>query len=313
MTQLQTEIAANPEREPQAALASSTEIAWETVIPLGLMHVLGFALAPFYFSWTGLAVALVGAYVIAPLGVNLTYHRALAHRSLRLPRWLERSLVVVGVWSFQGPPIPWVTIHRLHHRHSDEERDPHNATRGFYWSHMGWITRPPYRPWPSATFARDLAADPFYVWLDAGWHWFSIYLAHVLLLIGGSVMLSHWAGYTWAQAFELGMSVLVWGVLIRHIYTWHITWCINSVTHLWGYRSYESNDLSRNNWVLGLLGGGEGWHNNHHHDPASASNWHKAWEFDLTYVFIRCLEGCGLAHGVKRPRSQRRATLHAGD
>jgi stearoyl-CoA desaturase (delta-9 desaturase) len=85
---------------------------------------------------------------------------------------------------------------------------------------------------------------------------------------------------------------------------WHITWSVNSLAHVWGYRNYETSERSRNNWLVALLANGEGWHNNHHVDPTSASNWHRWWEIDVTYVVIKGLERLGLASDVNPPRAR---------
>ena len=106
---------------------------------------------------------------------------------------------------------------------------------------------------------------------------------------------------------QFGLSLLVWGVILRTVYVWHITWAVNSLSHLFGYRSYETGEESRNNWFVAFITGGEGWHNNHHHDPVSASVQHRWWEIDLNYYVIKLLEWCGLATRVVRPAHQRRA------
>ena len=102
-------------------------------------------------------------------------------------------------------------------------------------------------------------------------------------------------------------SWLIWGVVLRTVAVWHITWAVNSVTHVLGYRRYATPENSRNNWPLGILAAGEGWHNNHHHDSASASNQHRWWEIDLTWYHIWLLERVGLATKVIRPRARRHA------
>jgi len=94
---------------------------------------------------------------------------------------------------------------------------------------------------------------------------------------------------------------------VRTVIVWHITWSVNSLTHLFGYQRYDTGENSRNNWVVALLAVGEGWHNNHHHDPASATNQHRWWEIDLTYGVIRMLERVGLATDVTLPRHVRHA------
>ena len=285
--------------------ATSTP-SWGSIIPIVLVHGLAVGLAPWYFTWTGFAVGVASAYVIAPLGINLGYHRLLTHRSLAVPKWLEHVLVAIALLSLEGPPIQWVATHRLHHRWSDEEQDPHSPTRSFFWAHMGWLFVNWQNQLAATTYARDVSRDPFYRWLQVGLRWFAVYVAHVALFWGVAVLGTWWGTGDLAAALHTGASVVVWGVLVRQLYVWHVTWGINSVTHRFGYRSYETSDGSRNNWLLGLLGAGEGWHNNHHHDQASASNWHRPWEIDYTYMLIRLLEVFGLATEVKRPRHERK-------
>jgi fatty-acid desaturase len=106
---------------------------------------------------------------------------------------------------------------------------------------------------------------------------------------------------------QLGLSFLVWGVALRTVATWHTTWGVNSLVHRHGYKNYDTPDDSRNSWVASIFASGEGWHNNHHHDQASASNRHKWWELDLSFGVVWCLERLGLATNVIRPRHERKA------
>lgn len=103
------------------------------------------------------------------------------------------------------------------------------------------------------------------------------------------------------EAVQFGFSVLVWGVFVRTVLVWHITWAVNSVTHLLGYRNYATLDSSRNNVLVGLLSNGEGWHNNHHADPRSARFGRRWWELDTTWLTIRLLAALGLARKVVAP------------
>jgi stearoyl-CoA desaturase (delta-9 desaturase) len=111
-------------------------------------------------------------------------------------------------------------------------------------------------------------------------------------------------GGTFVQATRFGFSLLVWGIFVRTVVHWHLTWAVNSVSHLWGYRNYETPDNSRNNIILGVLANGEGWHNNHHADPRSARHGHKFWELDVAWLTIRLLMVLGLATNVATPSAQ---------
>ena len=131
-----------------------------------------------------------------------------------------------------------------------------------------------------------------------------IYLVQALLFFVAGLAVGWTTTGVFLKGLQFGLSLLVWGVFVRTVASWHITWSVNSVTHLWGYRNYATADNSRNNWLVGLLAHGEGWHNNHHAQPRAAAHGHKWWEFDQTYLTIRLLEAVGLVKDVVRPRSQ---------
>jgi stearoyl-CoA desaturase (delta-9 desaturase) len=109
------------------------------------------------------------------------------------------------------------------------------------------------------------------------------------------------SGLSVLAAVQFGSSLLVWGAALRTVVVWHSTWAVNSVTHVWGYRNYETSDVSRNNVIIGFLVSGEGWHNNHHADPRSARHGHQWWELDVTWLMIRSLMVVGLATDVVLP------------
>ena len=106
---------------------------------------------------------------------------------------------------------------------------------------------------------------------------------------------------SWPAGVQFGLSLLLYGVVYRTLFSWHVTWGVNSLGHLWGYRNYQTDDNSRNNWFVALVSNGEGWHNNHHADQRSAAHGHRWWEFDVTYLTIRMLHLFGLARDVVTP------------
>jgi fatty-acid desaturase len=198
-----------------------------------------------------------------------------------------------------------VTSHRMHHQFSDQRQDPHSPLVSFFWAHMGWML---YQNDSVDTvdayvkYCPDLLTDRFYKRLERGYRWLWIYLAHALLFfaIGLAVEWIHTGSL--ARGAQFGASLVLWGVVIRTIYTWHVTWAVNSAAHRWGYRSHATNDASRNNWLVALATNGEGWHNNHHADQRSAAHGLAWWELDVTYLTIRLLERLGLADKVRHPR-----------
>ena len=272
------------------------------------------ALVPWFFSWTGVVVLVAGIYVFGLLGINLGFHRLIAHRSFSCPLWLEHCLAILGTCCLQFSPGFWVAVHRRHHSFSDDEQDPHSPLKSFFWAHFGWLlVRPPdMKPGPmTARYAKDVMRDPLYAMLERRKNWIKLtFLSWLAFFATGFAAASLW-GASLGNAVQFGASLFVWGGALRTVLIWHATWSVNSVTHVWGYRNYETSDGSRNNPVIGLLAGGEGWHNNHHAAPASARHGHKWWEFDLAWLTIRALMLLGLVTKVTLPADNLAVTLKA--
>jgi len=257
-----------------------------TGIGLLILH-LGTLLAfiPATFTWSGVAVAIVLCNLTGGIGLSLGYHRMLTHQSLRVPRWLNHTIAVLGVLGMEGGPITWVATHRRHHANSDSAGDPHNGRRGLRWSHMEWLYRPnEARPTQDEMqrLTPDLMSDPFYRFLERTNLYWQIGLGLALLLLGG-------------------VSWVIWGMFVRVIFTIHVTGLVNSVAHNFGYQTYQTGDESRNNWWVALLTWGDGWHNNHHAFPSSARHGLRWFEFDTTWLTICTLKALGLADSVRIP------------
>ena len=276
-----------------------------------VLHLLALLIfVPWLFSWTGVIAFFAGVTIFGQLGIPVCYHRQLTHRSFETPKWLERSFVVLALCSAQDTPAKWVAWHRKHHNHSDEREDPHSPLVNLFWSHIGWLCVK-NRSLTTISFyekyARDILKDPFYMYLERRWLTIAwIYLGHAAAYFLVSWAVAYAVLQESAAALQLALSLLVWGVIARTVYVWHITWSVNSLSHVFGYRNFETEDNSRNNWLVALITGGEGWHNNHHADQAAASVQRRWWEFDLNYYIIKCLEWMGLATNVVAPMSVRR-------
>ncbi len=285
------------------------KVLWQYAIPIAALHLLALlAFVPWLFTWTGLIVMIVGVHVFGQ-SINICYHRLLAHRSAQVPKWLERLYVILALCCMQDTPGRWVATHRFHHNHSDEPADPHSPLVTFLWGHVGWLiihNAGTHNIGTYRKYAPDILADPFYLYLEKSRTWVWIYVGHALLYFATGLAIGGATGGLMA-GLQFGSSLLVWGVIVRTVVVWHITWSVNSLTHLFGYSSYETGDHSRNNWLVGLLALGEGWHNNHHYDPASASNQRRWWEIDVTYYEIKLLELLGLARNVIPPKHRRHA------
>ncbi|MFM7455676.1 MAG: acyl-CoA desaturase [Vulcanococcus sp.] len=264
---------------------------WAVLGFMAALHALGLvALLPQFWSLPALAALLVLYWVTACLGVTLGYHRLLSHRALRVPRWLERCLATCGALSCQHGPIDWVGLHRHHHKFSDTDADHHDSSKGLWWSHMGWMlqTVPAMAAVPRLT--GDLARDPYYRWLNQWFLLLQLPLAALLFWIGTISGAGGWA-------------LVLWGIPLRLVVVYHVTWLVNSATHCWGEASHDSGDQSRNNPWVAAFTFGEGWHNNHHAYPHSARHGFGPRQFDLTWQHIRLMRALGLATRVRLPRA----------
>ncbi|MBY0589451.1 fatty acid desaturase [bacterium] len=260
---------------------------------MAAMH-LGCLVAPFFFTWSALGVCLAFYWLTGTVGVTLGYHRYLAHRSFKLSRPAEFFVYMLGVLSMQGSPLMWAATHRVHHARSDKDGDPHSPRHGKWWSHMIWLLIDNHRskdPVFVNKVCPDLVKDPMIQFFEKTFVWWTVAFGIAMLAIGG-------------------LPWLLWGLCVRVVITYHATWFVNSATHLWGYRTYETGDDSRNLWWVALVTGGEGWHNNHHAYPRVARAGHQWWEFDTTYGVILLLKSLGQAWDVndKLPDATRKGT-----
>ncbi len=255
-------------------------------------------------------IFVVVYYLLAGLGVNLGYHRVLSHRSLRVPRWLERLLVLVGLPA--GTPVQWTGNHRFHHAHTDTPLDPHSPVqRGFWYAHVGWyigtsnvflcvlysLAGPArmlldafMRPRTNQQYnylARDVSADPFYRWLSRP----RPYALFMLMHLGIAAGLAYWR-------WGIGGLAIFW-ITLAALY--NMGDAIDSVSHMYGHRLSGQQDASRNSMVMGLLILGEGWHANHHRFPWSAKHGLARGQFDWTWQVIRLLRALGLAYVIRLP------------
>jgi stearoyl-CoA desaturase (Delta-9 desaturase) len=263
-------------------LPNRQKLNWLTTIVLILLHI-GAVAALFMFSWRAFAVTVFLYWMTIGLGISMGYHRLHTHRSYQIPRFLEYFFAVCGSMTLEGGPIFWVATHRLHHQKSDLPGDPHSPHDGAWWSHIGWIllgetnhnnTR------VLSKYAPDLAKDPFYVWLN-NYHWVPLTILGVVLYAIG------------------GMPLFLWGGCLRVVVGLHSTWLVNSATHMWGRRRFETRDDSRNSWWVALLTFGEGWHNNHHAHPTSARHGLAWYEIDHSWILISIFKFFGIAKFVK--------------
>jgi stearoyl-CoA desaturase (Delta-9 desaturase) len=285
---------------PTPSKASTAQIALTALIVVGPF--VGIALAVIAgvpVGWVDIAL-VVGLYAFTVLGVTAGYHRLFTHRAFVACRPLKITLAVMGSFALEGSLTSWVGNHRIHHRFSDREGDPHSphfpaarsAWRGLLHAHVGWL----FRPAPSVE-RRDIA---------------DLLVDRDLVIV--SRLFPLFAAATFALPFVVGwvavgtltgaVSALVWGGLLRIVLVHHVTWSTNSVCHIFGKRPFRSDDQSSNVAALAVLSLGESWHNAHHAFPRLARHGVDRGQLDLTALAIRGWEKLGWVHDVHWARPE---------
>jgi len=278
--------------------------ATATFAPLGL---LGFAVWRAWggaLHWQDLVVMAIG-YSATGLGVTVGFHRLFTHRSFKTSTPVRALFAVLGSAAVEGPLIEWVSTHRMHHRFSDREGDPHSphtdrdlgwrgAFRGLLHAHLGWLFRATDLALPER-YAPDLLADPLTRFVDR------TFLVWVLAGLAAPFGL----GVALSGTVAGGLTGLLWGGAVRILLLHHATFSINSLCHFFGRARFDTGDQSRNLAWLALPTFGEAWHNNHHAFPTSARHGLTRWQLDPGAWLIGALERVGLAWDVVRITPER--------
>jgi len=224
-------------------------------------------------------IILMGIYFLTGIGLTIGYHRMLTHRSFQAHPAVRFSLLALGSIAGHTDPVRWASIHIQHHAHSDTDGDPHSPRDSLFHAHFGWIydginpQQEIYGKWLLKDTMALFFQRTFLLWVALGFV--------VPYLLDG------WRG-------------LLWGGLVRMFLSHHITFSVNSICHTFGQRPFDTGDRSTNQWLVGVLALGEGWHNNHHAFPRSAVHGLRWWQIDLSAYVIMILEWLGLVWHVQR-------------
>jgi stearoyl-CoA desaturase (Delta-9 desaturase) len=253
-------------------------------------------------GWHDLALFAI-FYFLTGFGVTVGFHRMLTHRAFQTSKPVEYLFAILGSMSVQGPVIAWVSDHRKHHAHADEEGDPHSphlgdgsGLRGLIHAHVGWLVSE-----QGMARKRKYAAD---LLDDAGMRVIS--RGFPAIVVAG-LALPALAGYLITGRVTGALTGLLWGGLVRIFFIHHVTWSINSVCHFFGSRRFDIEDHSTNVFWLALPSLGEAWHHNHHAFPRSAAHGLGRLELDPSAWVIRAMEKLGLVWNVVRIAPERQA------
>ncbi len=264
-------------------------IIWGNVIFLTLTPLMSLVLVPLYFSHNGFSwppiVAGLILWWLSGLGITAGYHRLHSHRTYKASAPVRLALAILGGAAWETSIIEWSANHRRHHRSVDTDEDPYNAKRGFWFSHMGWImirSRP-----KDFSNVKDLFNDPVCKWQHD--HFYKITIA---FNVGVPVLLG--------LIFGDVLGMLLFAGLVRVVLTQQITFCINSVAHMFGNQPWSKENTSRDSWLLSFLTFGEGYHNYHHAFETDYRNGPRWYNFDPGKWLIWVLSKVGLARDMRR-------------
>ncbi len=274
-------------------LENPDAIDWTRIIPFIAIHLACLFVLVVGFSWTAFFVCLT-TYVIRMFSITAFYHRYFSHKTFKTSRIVQFIFAAIGATATQRGPIWWAAHHRHHHIHADSDHDTHSPKHGFWHSHLKWFLLKKNFSTKSQ-YVSDLKKYPELNFIDRYDILFPILLAVSLFILGGYLQQSQ------PQLNTSGWQLVIWGYFISTVLLSHITYCINSLAHVFGFRSYETKDDSRNNFILAVLTMGEGWHNNHHCCPGSVKQGFKWWQLDLSFYVLYVMNKLGIIWDLKYP------------
>ncbi len=249
-------------------------------------------------SWPIVAIWM-GMQFIGGMGITLGYHRMLTHGAFKARGPVKAVLIWAGLQALQGGPASWAATHRRHHALADQPGDPHSPLEGLWHAHIGWMVKG--NMVHSGPAYDRLMRDPVVRFFEK-----TQLLWYILTFLGPALI-----AFAWLGTFSAFLQGALWAGAVRVFLMHHTTWSINSICHAWGARPYESPDVARNNAIFGVLGFGEGWHNNHHAFPDSAYLGHRWYQFDLGKYVLLALRPFKLVYALKVPTKEERLARRA--
>lgn len=273
---------------------SPTRVNWlNTIFLLGtpIIAVLGAVFHWIYFGapgWTE-AIVFTTLYFACGLSITVGYHRLFSHRSHDASWPLVLFYSIFGAGSFQNSIIEWCSDHRNHHKMTDSENDPYSASRGFWYSHIGWVLVEEHKFANDFSNVKDLQASKIISWQHRN-----------IFLIGAlsGIILPMAIGYL-AGGIATAIGCLIWGGFVRTVFVHHGTFLINSAAHIWGTQPYSEDNSSKDSFWLAFFTFGEGYHNFHHTFQADYRNGHKWYHVDPSKWWIRVFKIFGLNNNLK--------------
>ncbi len=269
-------------------------IVWFNVYVAVVGHILAFGGALIYgpqATWSTWIAYLV-FYLFSGLGVTAGAHRYYCHRSYKARLPFQITLMLFNCISVQNDLLEWCRDHRVHHKYTETDADPHNANRGFFFAHMGWLMmkkNPQVLIKGNNVDISDLRRDPVVMFQRR--HYlklcfvFSVFLPILIPCV------------CWGESFAVAFFVLF---LFRYVMTLHSTWFVNSAAHLWGEKRYDGSINPSDNRFVSFAAIGEGWHNYHHTFPYDYATSEWGPRINMTTMILDFMALLGLVYDRKQ-------------
>ena len=278
------------------ALLSLTVVPWFLLTQYNLpadaankVHGWGFIWAMFVFY-----------YYATGFGITLGYHRLFSHISFKAKWPVKLFVLLFGAASFENSAHDWCADHRVHHKHVDEDEDPYDISKGFFYAHIGWLLFR-LKPKPPVTNVKDLEADPLVMWQHRYVQWIGAFVGFVMpAALGYAYCVLFVPAELNANPWMTALAAFLIAGLLRTVIVQQGTFCINSLCHMIGRRPYSTDHSARDSGLVALLTFGEGYHNYHHEFQHDYRNGVKPWQFDPTKWIIWTLSKVGLTEDLRR-------------
>ncbi len=275
--------------EGHQPLQKKKQIDWVNTIFLTTTPVVAIVLGAIYFvqnglQWSQIALAVI-FYFATGLSITGGYHRLFSHRAYKANNLVKFLYLIFGAATFQNSALKWSADHRIHHTHVDDEKDPYNINKGFWWAHIGWIFFQEKEVEPK--YPKDLLNDKLVMWQHRNYLWLCVVMGFILPTVIGYFLGSALGGFALA-----GVG--------RVVFVHHCTFFINSLCHIVGTRPYTDTNTARDSAIMAVFSYGEGYHNYHHYFPVDYRNGIKWYHFDPTKWMIKSLSLIGWTNDLKK-------------
>jgi stearoyl-CoA desaturase (delta-9 desaturase) len=279
-------------------------IVWKSVFGLLLLPIVAIIAIPWYAMTYGFSTAdyvcLVVFYCLTGVGITMGYHRLWSHKTYKANKIVSYILLVFGTAALQNSVIQWSSDHRKHHKDVDDPiKDPYAATRGFWFSHFGWLLRHNNADVQEIRGVNDLLKDKALVFQHNHYTIVAILSCFGLPALIGFIF-GFLSTHTLAAAGQYALSFFLLGGLLRVILVHHATFCINSLAHTIGRRPYSVKNTARDSFITAMVTGGEGYHNYHHAFAGDYRNGIRWFDFDPSKWFIAALAKIGWCYDLKK-------------